>query len=1637
MRTLRLLSCAIFVCLLAFVLVPLPARAQTTAPDEWTWMGGSDTVVPPCPNNATVCSLSGVYGYMGTPDAGNYPGGRSYAATWTDSSGNLWLFGGGGTGIPNSGFDVIFDDLWEYTPSTNQWAWMGGRDQAGSNTGAGDPRGANGPNSYYGWPGEYGNFGKATTGNIPGSRYAAASWSDGSGNLWLFGGSGLDANNTWGLENDLWKFIPLTKTWAWMGGSKSVGSNCASSDHCGQSGVYGVRGTPDSGNVPGGRLFATSWTDQSGNFWLFGGQGIDSVGNWGLLNDLWEFNTSTNEWTWMGGNSTLGGNSVANWSGRAGVYGSLGVPAQANIPGGRNGATGWTDSGGNLWLLGGNGTNFILDDLWEYNTFTNEWTWMGGSNVGDQYGVYGTEGTFTSAHMPGSRDSASSWTDKDGKLWLFGGDGLASTGNGNELNDLWEFNPYTSEWAWMGGSNVIGNACAIVGYCGWPGDYGSKGSPVSANNPGSRSGNSTWTDSSGNFWLFGGDGFDINGTSGILYDLWVYQPAPSLPVAATPTISLPSGAYTTAQPVTIRDTTPNAVIYYTTNGTAPTVNSFVYGGLISVSSTETIEAIAVASGYANSSIATADYTFPSLAATNNTLTASATSLTAGQALTLTATVTDGGTGVAPGQVNFCDATAAYCTDIHLLGTAQLTSAGIATLKYIPAPGDHSYNAVFLGTTTDAGSSSNTVSVSVTGSGSAATTTTIAQSGTPGNYTLTATVTGQGTASPTGTVSFLDTSNANYVLGTAALGPVSGTNTLSFINSSSPATNQYPQSVAVGDFNGDGKLDMVVPDYSQPGINILLGNGDATFTAGPVAPTVSSNVNNAVVADFNGDGKADLALSLPDNFEIVVLLGNGDGSFNALTPIAAGTVWQIATGDFNGDGKADLVELNCGAQTLTIFLGNGDGTFTPVSPATSVPGCPTAVAVGDFNGDGKVDLAVSIDSSSTNLPGSVTVLLGDGDGSFTPTSQSLATGNSPLSIVAGDFRGNGVLDLAIANSYVDTFDPGTVTVLMGKGDGTFTPAAVSPVVGTMPYSVAVGDFNGDGKADLVTANVGDNTVTVLLGNGDGSFTTAATPASGSGTLFAATGDFNSDGLSDIAVADNNTAKVTILLAHLAGTGTATATVTGISPVGTGTHLVDASYPGDSNYSGSISATTPLTAEPAASSLVLSANPTSSAVGQQVLLTATLSPSLAQNHSPGGSVTFYNGATALGTGTVSNDVATLTTTALPTGNDSITAKYPGDTNFAAANSSALPFTVTQAALITTTTKLAAPPPTTTYGQSLTLTATVTPASGAAPTGTVTFLNGSTTLGNASLNGSGVAALQLTPPVGSYSITASYGGSATDASSVSSPSAILVNNVATTTILTASPNPAPFGASVTLTATVGIGSPSPIGYVSFYDGLTLLGTANLASGVALFPTSSLSVGSHNLTAAYAGGTGFNPSQSAIYVEVISPADFNIAASPASQTIYTGEAVSYTVTIAPGAGFNLPVALGCTQLPTNTTCSFAPATVPGGSTTSTLVVQTSAPHPAANASVLPVKLRITLLSGLLLLIIPRRQRGSRKMGALLLIFFALFTVGITGCGAPGPLAGATPTGSQSVVITATATNGLQTLTHTATVTLNVQSLF
>jgi N-acetylneuraminic acid mutarotase len=572
-----LLTPAIFLIVLAFGSIG-PARAQT---NEWVWIGGSSTAG----NNG---GPSGVYGTLGVPTALNLPSGRSFGVNWTDKSGHFWLFGG--LGFDAVGTQGFLNDLWEYDPSAHDWVWMGGS----SNISTTCIEITN--QTFCGESGVYGTLQTPAAENTPGGREWATSWSDNNGHLWLFGGWGFDAAGTLGFLNDLWEFDPSTKEWAWMGGSSTVPLLFD-----GQSGVYGSVGTPSPSNFPGGRYETASWTDQTGNLWMFGGVGYNATGINCYLNDLWEYSPSTHEWTWKSGSSS---GESPGW-GLPGVYGTLGKPATTNVPGSRQSPVSWTDNDGNLWLFGGYAFDIdqnpsLINDLWEFNVSTNEWTWMSGYSTSGIIGTYGTLGQPAPGNIPGPRTSGATWTDRNNYLWLFGGSGSAGTLAAGALNDLWQFSPSSNEWTWMGGSDDLSNGPVR-------GVYGTQGTPDAANIPGGRAGAFNWSDLNGNFWLFGGAAYDANGNLGAPNDLWEYGLSATQPLTAAPVFSVPAGTYSSAQTVTITDSTANPTIYFTTDGSTPTTKSAVYNGPITVSSSETIAAIATASGYSSSVIAVAAY----------------------------------------------------------------------------------------------------------------------------------------------------------------------------------------------------------------------------------------------------------------------------------------------------------------------------------------------------------------------------------------------------------------------------------------------------------------------------------------------------------------------------------------------------------------------------------------------------------------------------------------------------------------------------------------------------------------------------------------------------------------------------------------------------------------------------------------------------------------------------------------------------------------------------------------------------------------------------------------------------------------------------------------------------------------------
>jgi hypothetical protein len=455
------------------------------------------------------------------------------------------------------------------------------------------------------------------------------------------------------------------------------------------------------------------------------------------------------------------------------------------------------------------------------------------------------------------------------------------------------------------------------------------------------------------------------------------------------------------------------------------------------------------------------------------------------------------------------------------------------------------------------------------------------------------------------------------------------------------------SVATADLRGNGNLDIVVANECQNGNSclgeaaVLLGNGDGTFQPTVTYSTGAYQATSVAVGDVSGDGIPDLVvasecLSLGQfgactgDGVVSVLLGNGDGTFQpAVTyDVGAPVTYSVAIADLRGNGILDLAVADFGLVLYEgaagVLLGNGDGTFQTGVTYNSGGVSSISVAVADLNGDGIPDLAVtnSCPSESCQGDGTAGVMLGNGNGTFQPVVLYDSGGNSANSVAVGDLRGNGIQDLVVANGYYDN----VMGVLLGNGDGTFQSPVTYFLDGILYDAVAIADLNGDGIPDLAVidgchevrngACVGEATVSVLLGNGDGTFQSPIKYNSGgSGTSAIAIGDVNGDGRPDLVVticqdSNCNNGTVAVLLNKTSYT----------------------------------------------SKTAITASPSPSQVNQAVTFTATITSTPPVPN--GEVVTFYHGATNLGTGTTTNGVATLTTSFPKVKTYTIKADYPGD-------------------------------------------------------------------------------------------------------------------------------------------------------------------------------------------------------------------------------------------------------------------------------------------------------------------------------------------------------------------------------------------
>jgi large repetitive protein len=343
------------------------------------------------------------------------------------------------------------------------------------------------------------------------------------------------------------------------------------------------------------------------------------------------------------------------------------------------------------------------------------------------------------------------------------------------------------------------------------------------------------------------------------------------------------------------------------------------------------------------------------------------------------------------------------------------------------------------------------------------------------------------------------------------------------------------SVATGDFTGNGNLGLAVLNAISDTITILPGNGDGTFQA-PLTVDLppGSGATSIVAADFNDDGRTDLAVADNALNEVSIFLGNGDGTFDELVFSVPEGPSTLVAGDFTGSGRVDLAVTDEISNAVTILLGDGHGSFDELAPIVLAPSSlPNAIVAGNFTDGGHLDLAVASPLSNT-----VTILLGNGDGTFQALAPIPLPGffASSLTLTAGDFTGNGITDLAAASS--EPFGGNMISVLLGNGDGTFQVAS-EMATSNSPTAIVAGNFTNNGIVDLATADAngdGSDDYSVYLGNGDGTFQAPISAAlNGSGYPTAmVTGDFTGDGETDLAITLSYPADVQVQLSNGNGT-----------------------------------------------------------------------------------------------------------------------------------------------------------------------------------------------------------------------------------------------------------------------------------------------------------------------------------------------------------------------------------------------------------------------------------------------------------------------------------------------------------------------
>ena len=615
-------------------------------------------------------------------------------------------------------------------------------------------------------------------------------------------------------------------------------------------------------------------------------------------------------------------------------------------------------------------------------------------------------------------------------------------------------------------------------------------------------------------------------------------------------------------------------------------------------------------------------------------------------------------------------------------------------------------------------------------------------------------------------------------------------------------------------------------------------------------------------------------------------------------------------------------------------------------------------------------------------------------------------------------------------FLDGTNPLSTQTVSGTGSAAFTTNSLSAGSHLITANYQPTGSFGASTASLAEVINGAATSTALtcLPNpidisGTAQFTATVTSASGTPA-------------GPVSFADNGAALGTQNLAsgatNLAYTGSVA-----------GTHTITATYAATGQFAGSSATCSEVVnALPTMSKLAVA--PVTSTYGFPVTLTATVAAATPPGPSvPTGVVTFLNGTTTLGTGTLAAGVATLATNSLAGGRYNLTCMYGGSAIYDTSSCDPMAVTVNAAPTALTLSSSNNPAPAL---SSITFTSrlTVNDKAAGAGIGLHLSINGQSASVTTDASGSATYTVNNLLP-GTYGVAVGIGDSADFLASSAALNQV-VTALASSTSLTASPNPGDVNQPVTMTATVvsqATSGPAVSGSVTFYDGTASLGSVQVSgSGVASLTKSFTTVGVHNLTAVYGGDTDYSGSTSAVFAETIEAGDFTISALPGAATVYTGEAVGVQVTVTSLRGFSQLLSLTCVGLPANTTCGFSPAQLTNGQGGSSLVIQTTAPaqNGGVSGSVAGsgAMAGSGALLGVLAFLLPGWRRRRRWLAGLSILLLAIAVgTGMTGCSGPGPVTGGTPVGTYQVAVTATAGTGSTALTHSSVVTLTVNSLF